>query len=249
MLVAVGKKMLEWPMFREFRRAININQEVTDEFILKTVRSEIKPGSRILDAGAGTVRYKEHFSDCEYLTQDFMSYEDPEGEFRYGKIDYISDIVDIPVEDKSFDAVICTEVLEHIPRPDLAIKEFSRILSPGGRLYMTAPLGSVVHQYPHHYYGGFSPSWYTLFLQKYGFTDIDVTPKKGFFALYASQTTRACLFILQSKKLAHRFLAPFALCALVALPIFLLKLDKHGSASVDPSAEFTIGYMVRAVKA
>jgi SAM-dependent methyltransferase len=39
----------------------------------------------------------------------------------------------------SVDTVICTEVLEHVAKPWLAVAEMHRVLRPGGRLFVTAP--------------------------------------------------------------------------------------------------------------
>lgn len=245
----IKKKVFALPIFKRIKYILNFNQEVIDEFITKTVRKEIKSGSKILDAGAGTVRYKHHFIDCTYLTQDFEAYKDPAGEFKYGKIDYVSDILKIPVENNSFDAIICTEVFEHIPRPDLAIKEFSRILKDGGKLFITAPLGSGVHQAPHHYYGGFSPYWYKKYLKEYGFNNINILPKKHFFALYAIETLRAFGYLVKSKRLLHRLLLPITLPALIIFPLIFFRLDDKRLDKDDFLTEFTIGYMVSAVKA
>ncbi len=109
-------------------------------------------GCRILDAGAGSCTYRELFSHCEYKTQDFVALEDMQlSGGRYGHIDYECEILEIPVPDSFFDAILCTEVLEHLPDPVQVVKEFSRILNNGGKLLITAPLGSGIHQEPYHY--------------------------------------------------------------------------------------------------
>jgi ubiquinone/menaquinone biosynthesis C-methylase UbiE len=100
-----------------------------DQFIACVAHS-IEPGAKVLDAGAGTCKYRHLFMHCDYKTQDFTQYHG--ADMKYGTIDYIGDITSIPVENESFDYVLCTEVFEHIPQPDLALKEFARILKPGG---------------------------------------------------------------------------------------------------------------------
>ncbi len=47
-------------------------------------------------------------------------------------MDIICDIIDMPLEDGSVDAILCSEVLEHLKNPILAIKEFGRILKRRG---------------------------------------------------------------------------------------------------------------------
>lgn len=248
MINRIGKNLLSNPIFKNVRYVLNFNREVIDEFIIDTVRKEVRPGSRILDAGAGTVRYRHHFPDCDYVTQDLKEYKGLGGKFQYGNIDYISDINSIPIEDNSIDVVICTEVLEHIPQPDLAIKEFSRILKPGGRTYITAPLGSGIHQSPLHYYGGFSPSWYHHVFKKYGFGDIVLRPKKRFFALYSQQTQWAFIYLGKSRKFIHRVLRPVYFICRVVIPLLIFRLDKDNLDEGDTSCEFTTGYLVRATK-
>ena len=45
----------------------------------------------------------------------------------------------LPFPDGSFGTVLCTEVVEHIPFPDRALREFRRILAPGGVLIGMTP--------------------------------------------------------------------------------------------------------------
>jgi len=236
----LAKKILSKKPFRGLNYIINFSQKITEDFIINTARKEIAPGSRILDAGAGLVKYKKFFSDCVFKTQDFK---------QYGDIDYVSDIINIPVEEKSFDAIICTEVLEHLVRPDLAIKEFSRLLKPQGKLYLTAPLMSGIHQAPDHYYGGFSEFWYLKFLKKYGFEEIDIKEKRGFFVFYGQETLRALLYIIKSKKWRYKIFTPLAVLLILILLPFFFYLDKKNLDYDNPSYEITIGYLVKARKA
>ena len=76
------------------------------------------------------------------------------------RIDLVSDITAIPAPDASFDAILCSEVLEHVPEPTHALDEFARLLKPGGKLILTAPFASFVHMAPYHYCNGFCRYWY-----------------------------------------------------------------------------------------
>lgn len=49
------------------------------------------------------------------------------------------DALDLPYEDGTFDCVIASEILEHVPPDDAAIDELVRVLKPGGRLAVTVP--------------------------------------------------------------------------------------------------------------
>jgi hypothetical protein len=76
-------------------------------------------GARLLDAGAGECQYKNYCGHLKYVSQDVAIY-DGKGErglqtgiWDLSQIDIVSDILDIPELDASFDAVLCTEVLEH----------------------------------------------------------------------------------------------------------------------------------------
>ncbi|KAE9973413.1 hypothetical protein EG328_000749 [Venturia inaequalis] len=44
------------------------------------------------------------------------------------------DAADLPFEDASFDVVIANHMLYHLDNPDTGIKEFARVLRPGGKL-------------------------------------------------------------------------------------------------------------------
>jgi SAM-dependent methyltransferase len=65
---------------------------------------------------------------------------------------YVCDLGQIPVEAERFDMVLCTQVLEHVPNPQVVLAELARVLKPGGTLWLTAPFFYAPHELPHDYY-------------------------------------------------------------------------------------------------
>ena len=146
--------------------------------------------------------------------------------------------------DNSFDVILCTEVLEHTPEPIEALREMVRILKPGGRLFITAPLGSGLHQMPYHYYGGFTPEWYKHFGSKFGLYVTEITPNGGFFKLLAQECARVAWTLPQHQHLHGNNVEFIRNLFGEWIPRYLFALEeKH---FID---QFTVGYHVEAVKA
>ena len=51
----------------------------------------------------------------------------------------VADATDLPFEDKEFDCVVCSEVIEHIENRDKAFSEINRVLKKGGTFVITTP--------------------------------------------------------------------------------------------------------------
>jgi ubiquinone/menaquinone biosynthesis C-methylase UbiE len=49
----------------------------------------------------------------------------------------------LPLLDECADLVICRNALDHMPRPELALKEMGRILSRGGALFISVDIGGA----------------------------------------------------------------------------------------------------------
>ncbi len=56
------------------------------------------------------------------------------------------------LDSQSFDVVLLSDVLEHIPEPAALMAEIRRILKPGGRLLLNVPFAYWIHEAPHDYY-------------------------------------------------------------------------------------------------
>ncbi|MBN1123870.1 MAG: class I SAM-dependent methyltransferase [Sedimentisphaerales bacterium] len=186
------KKFIRW-----IRPTVGIANESTRECWLEKALRSIPKGSRILDAGAGTQRYRKFCTHLNYVSQDFAEY-DGKGDsaglqtetFDYGKLDIVSDIISIPESDSSFDAILCVEVLEHVPDPILAIKEFARLLQPEGVLILTAPFCSLTHLAPYHFCTGFNKYWYEKHLNDNSFSIVEIVPNGNYFEYLAQEVYR-----------------------------------------------------------
>jgi ubiquinone/menaquinone biosynthesis C-methylase UbiE len=244
------------PMFRSLKRRLAsdlfaFNLRNRDLWIAQQAAA-VGPGAKVLDVGAGSASYRSLFAHCDYKTQDFAQLRaDQLRHGGYAPIDIVCDARAIPVEDASFDVVLCTEVLEHVPDPVAVIREFGRITAPGGRLILTAPLGSGIHQEPFHFYGGYTPYWYQHFLAEAGFGEVRAVANAGTLRHVAQETVR---FVRMTRPFG--FAAPWIVqlawlpCWIVLAPVLGLGvplaakwLDRY-----DREQRFTVGYHVTAVR-
>lgn len=243
MIKSFIKKIID--KYQASDKIVNFNARARNEWIASKARL-IPRESRVLDAGAGECQYSSLFQHCDYKTQDFVEYSGntsgPLAEtWQYGKIDYVCDIVNIPVPDESFDMVLCTEVLEHVPRPIETIKELARVLSDNGTLLLTAPLSSGIHQQPYHFYGGYSPHFYRKFMPEFGLEIKEIKPVGGLLKHVSQEILRTGRIL---KERAPDKLSIWMYYVIMCqLPKFLTKLDNDIFIE-----EFTVGYLIEAVK-
>ncbi len=171
------------------------NSSTRDTWVAK-VLEDLPAGWRLLDAGAGECQYKKHCGHLRYVAQDIAIYDGKgdkglqTGEWDFSQIDIVCDLLAVPEPDGSFDAVLCTEVLEHLPDPVRAIDEMARLLRPGGMMIITSPFWSLTHFAPFHYATGFNRYFYEHHLERLGFDVVEMTPNGNFFECVAQETRR-----------------------------------------------------------
>jgi ubiquinone/menaquinone biosynthesis C-methylase UbiE len=238
--------MVDWLKangYADLDRAHTFNSRARDEWVTNQAKS-IASGSRLLDVGAGTAPYKHLFAHCSYQSHDFAQYEGYKGpEGTYTEVDYVSDITAIPVPDNSYDVILCTEVLEHVPRPVEALAEMARIVKPGGRLFLSAPLGSGLHQEPYHFYGGYTDHWYRKFLDEFGCDVEAIEPNHGWFAHLAQECARFSWTYERHKHLHGDHGAALSELMGSTLARYFYALDSKAFMR-----EFTVGFHVTARK-
>ncbi|CAN5600119.1 MAG: class I SAM-dependent methyltransferase [Pyrinomonadaceae bacterium] len=215
---------------------------------VREVGREEPAGSLILDAGAGEAVYRKYFSRCRYESVDLAVGDE---EWNYNELDYVAPLDDLPMANERYDAVLCTQVLEHLERPRESVCEFHRVLKPGGRLYLTAPMAHVEHQVPFDFFR------YTSFglrsiVAEAGFEEIEIAPFGGMFTRWAYELPRALAIFPPLRSPSGRIqfsglcLLPAKLFALILVRVcqaVLLLLEPFDKVKNDP-----FGWSLRAVR-
>lgn len=102
---------------------------------------------RLLDVGAGRLVHKAMLS-C--LAESYIGLDKTK---THPKIDLLADLIKgLPFKDESFDTIFCSQVLEHLSDPRLALGEISRVLKKGGYLILSVPHLSYIHGAPEDFF-------------------------------------------------------------------------------------------------
>lgn len=117
-------------------------------------RLGLRPGDRLLDLGCGfgrhayeAMRRGARVVACDMALPELRSVLDTADAMRAaGEIapslsttSVNGDATRLPFADESFDRVIASEVMEHVPDDDAALSELTRVLRPGGTIAITVP--------------------------------------------------------------------------------------------------------------
>jgi ubiquinone/menaquinone biosynthesis C-methylase UbiE len=204
-----------------------------------TTAAGMREGARVLDAGAGEGAYRRFFDHCRYEAADLAVGEQ---EWNYGNLDYVAPLHDLPIENETFDAVLCTQVLEHLELPRESVRELYRVLKPGGKLFLTAPMAHPLHQEPYDFFRYTSHGLRSICADA-GFTEIEIEPFGGLFVRWSYELPRATAIFppagLRNGKPSLRGIAllPLRLATSAAIRIVqfgLLQLDRFDHQKRDP---------------
>ena len=131
---------------------------------------------RLIDVGCGQQPYRTYYEKRTQITAcDFDT--------KRGNVDFACAAHDIPVPGESFQSVLCTEVLEHVPDPLAVWKEFGRILCPQGHVLLTTPLYWPPHELPYDFYR-YPEQGLRHLAETAGFRIKEILPRGGRWAFF-----------------------------------------------------------------
>ena len=133
-------------------------------------------------------------------------------------VDVVGDAHKLPFEDNKFEIILCTEVLEHLHSPDIAISEMRRVLKKDGILILTTRFIFPIHDAPHDYYR------YTKYGLKYLFKDWNILELNEEVRTMETFSVLLQRIGYQTKLKANTFvkILVFLFAKLVALTSFLI---------------------------
>jgi SAM-dependent methyltransferase len=136
----------------------------------------------ILDAGAGRKPYET------LLLRHGESYLSVDWEDRGTGVDATGDLHFLSL-DRTFDTILCTQVLEHTRDPGEVLRRLREHLNSGGRVILTVPHLSMLHNEPYDYFRYTKHGLAELF-RAANLETVEITPVGGlwtFVGLLVSQ--------------------------------------------------------------
>ena len=169
---------------------------------------------KLLDVGCGNKPYAGIF---EARVQQYIGLE--KGRTRYKHADVWGDVLALPFRDGTCDTVLCNQVLEHVPQPQLAIDEMARVLRPDGYLILTAPHIWGLHEVPHDYFR-FTPYGLRHLAEESGLTVHTTRALAGF---WITAGARFCYYLARFERGP---LIPFVRIGFFVIQLSALLLDR-----------------------
>ncbi|MDX1972864.1 MAG: class I SAM-dependent methyltransferase [Candidatus Sumerlaeia bacterium] len=160
---------------------------------------EPRPG-RVLDVGCGTGMILQSYQKWSPVGADFSPLALQYCQSRGLKRTVRADVTRLPFADNSLDLILALDLIEHVERHDLLIKEFQRVLRPGGCVMATVPAHPSLwseHDVALHHYRRYTRKSFAKLLRHGNLKPIKYT--YGLFFLHPAVVTFRMLQNLKNK--------------------------------------------------
>lgn len=166
-----------------------------------------KAKGKLLDIGGENTPYIEYFRPyvTEYVCLNTALIKNTADQ------NVIGDAQELPFPKNSFDTILSTQVLEHLPQPQKAVDEINRVLKKGGYCLLSTNMAWIFHAVPDDYFRYTESGLKHLFR---GFSEVETYVAGGYVL------TLAQLMLLPTKCIPPIFMAPICLIVNVTAGIF-----------------------------
>jgi len=210
-----------WTVYRDLRR------------FLPGVRG------RVLDVGCGQSPYRFLLdpASTEYVGVDILDAD----KFDYDNPEIVPfDGEHLPFPDDHFDAVICTEVLEHVLHFQNLVDEMYRVMRNGAEAIVTVPWSARYHYVPYDFYRYTPSSLRTMFTE---FQTCTIAPRGTDISVIASKLVVLWFRNLLPSRRAQLLFVPLwvATGPLLAIAVVIARIcTLAGAGSTDDPLGYTI---------
>lgn len=241
-----------------FREFVDFEKQSLDRSV-ETLSNHV--GGVLLDVGCGDKPYEVVLGPrvAEYIGLEYKDTYFGSINRLKGRADVIYDGHEFPFQDRRFDTVLCTQVLEHADGPELMLAEIVRVLKPGGRLILTIPFVFRLHSEPYDYWR-FTEYGLRWMIGKAGLSIEYLNYRCGFWKTIAQainghlicdvarlektlQSMGSHGYALASSDSPRYWLLPLVAPAVLIVALFARLLDR-----VDQDKSMTLGYVAIAIK-
>ena len=137
----------------------------------------LKPGMKVYDVGCGDKPFQKFLHG---KIESYIGVDVEDGFYDASHIDLVGSAYAVPAPDGAADAVISSQVLEHLDRPEEALKEAARLIRPNGFLFISFPFLYPIHAPPHDYLR-YTRYYFDALLERHGFTIVERKTIGGFW--------------------------------------------------------------------
>ncbi len=231
-----------------FVRKVKFYGRMLLDLQILTIYSDIKKElplfrGEILDIGCGQspYRYLLNKNETKYKGIDVV---------EASSFDYINNDITvfngeiIPFKDNTFDAIICTEVLEHVFNYQILIDEMLRVSKTGAKLIITIPFSARYHYIPYDYFR-YTPSALEKIFSK--FSTVEITPRGTDVLSICAKIIVLFFRNLKPNNFIKLLLLPFwiALLPILAITVLIahISITLNLGSNLDP-----LGYTIKITK-
>jgi len=163
---------------KEFLHPVNLridSRRKLEEYFHEYLKEDMD----VYDIGCGSKPFSDFFAE-EKKIKNYLGVDIENGFYDSSYIDVFGTAYDIPIEEGSADAVISSQLLEHLDNPIDSFKETHRVLKKDGVFFLSYPFLYPIHAAPHDYMR--YTEYFTIkHLEENGFEIVDTWRLGGFW--------------------------------------------------------------------